>query len=213
MSSPSVYFPDQSVEFGFTHGYNFNTSEVKFSNRRRQARLHDPRPERTLEGRVPAITWDTSEAIRTFITARGGNFEKFWIYAWMPQKVKDVAVGTGDGSTFIFQTPFMKVPNVSDVDAVTGVTVGATPKTWWDGTLPPPTDGFSLYVDAPGGEIGINFVTAPPNGDPIVATIRGRERIPVVLNGPVLHVDHPLRRPQNASGPADFYSIPVIEAF
>jgi hypothetical protein len=195
--TPSVYWPDHSVEFGFTFGLSFNTIETRLSNRRRQARLLDPRPQRTLEGRVPTITWNSSEEIRSFITARGGNFEPFWIYAWMRQQFTKFPVGTGDGIATDFVIPFMydglTATNVKVAEGVAGFVIG----------------------DAGGGghQAFLRLDDPPLADDLIIADIIGRERIPVVLNGNVLHVEHPLHRHQGASGPADFYSIPVIEVF
>jgi hypothetical protein len=200
--TPSVYFPDESVEFGFTFGLSFNTIETRLSNRRRQARLLDPRPQRTLEGRIPEIKWDESETIRNFITARGGNFEPFYIFAWMRQKITGYAVGIGDGVDKTFEIPFItaQVPTIY---------LDGSPITLLSGD-------YSVTVTGTGGE---NSIVIAPDVDPpgvgvvITADVIGRERIPVVLNGPVLHVEHPLHRPQDAPGPADFYSIPVIEVF
>jgi hypothetical protein len=195
METPTTYFPDQSVEFGFTFGLSFNTIEMRLSNRRRQARLLDPRPQRTLEGRVPTITWDTSESIRNFITARGGNFKPFYIFAWMPQKVTGYVIDPAfDAANEPYTLPFL----VNTIDVFD------------DGT---PSDIGGESVGS-GGELVITaFDPIPASGSVMTADIIGRERVPVVLNGNVLHVEHPLHRPQDASGPADFYSIPVIEVF
>jgi hypothetical protein len=198
--TPTVYFPDDSVEFGFTFAMSFNTIETRFSNRRRQARLLDARPQRTLEGRIPAILWDTSEGTRAFVTARGGNFEPFYIFAWMRQQFTGFAwPGVADGlSTGPFIFPFKKATITNVILKLGGAQTLGTDYT---------------VTDFPGLETYLTFTSPPIAGDYPIADILGRERIPVVLNGNVLHVEHPLHRAQNAAGPADFYSIPVIEVF
>src|SRR5512138_2988830 len=105
--TPTYYFPDYSVEFGFVFSLGFNVREVKFSNRRRQASLIDGRPQRQLEGRVPAITFDSSEEIRSFLTARAGSFESFYIFAWMPQQFSGAVLFTTDGIASSWSLPYM----------------------------------------------------------------------------------------------------------
>lgn len=178
-------------------GLNFGVSVTRFSNGRRQARKTSEKVLRSLEGRIPTTTLTKSEAIRSFLTARFGPLEPFYIYAWPYQKFTSVDLGLTTDAVLTYTTPFK----------------GATISSFLRAGTPQASPADYSLGTAANGETTIILTANPGDDQTMFISGVGRERIPVELVGTTVPIEHPLRRPQSSSetGAADFYSISVLE--
>jgi len=196
------YFPDLSVEFHFSFGIEYRNQVTRFANGRRQARPLVEQGLRHLQGRIPTITWDTSEAVRAFVDAQRGNLFPFFIYYHARQQFTAFpeALTVGTQTTYI-------LPFLFDGAAFGEVRVDGTLKTLTtDYTITEEPGGYGL-----GGEALLNFVEVQTVGKLVTIDVLGRERILVELVDGVLSVEHPNRVPQERPYPADFYGLNVVE--
>lgn len=167
--SPSTYFPDHLVQFGWSKEREYGSSTVEFEAGVRQTVRLFHKVRRKVAGTLMELTDANIEAVRVFLDARFGPVESFWLFVWKYETFTDFSLGTGWDLVSPIVTPFKPA---------TGIAHGTTVKK--NGT----PNVATTDTGGAGGEIRITAMTGGVLiTDTVTISTTARERVAVQLEG------------------------------